>query len=114
MSDQRTRETRSPPKDKQYSLERDGRDAYGENNKSRRKAIPLFKAQSNRRGRHAARVAVTAIDGDEAVTALLDLAEADAKALRPAKKKSPDLPLSEFIARQRKKRARKAVRPEAD
>lgn len=102
MSDQKTRERRSPPGDKQLSLERDGRNDYGENSKSSRKNIPLFKAQSNRRGRHGARVAVNAMIDDEAVEAERMLLLADQKALKPAKRKSPDSPLGEMLARKEK------------
>lgn len=99
MSDPKTREKRSPPKDKKLSYERDGRDAYGENNKSKRKAIPLFKAQSNRQGRHGSRIAVAQMSGDEDVDEEKSLLEVDRKFLRPAKTKVPDLPLSEHLKR---------------
>jgi hypothetical protein len=103
MSDQKTRETRSPLRDKQLSYERDGRDAYGENNKSKRKAIPLFKAQSNRQGRHGSRIAVSKMTGDHTVDEEAALLEADRKALRPSKRKSPDLPLGEYLLRKDKR-----------
>jgi hypothetical protein len=99
MSDEKTRQTRSPPRDKQLSLERDGRNSYGENSKSSRKNIPLFKAQSNRRGRHGAEIAVNVLIDDDAVEAERRLLLADQKALKPAKRKSPDLPLGEVLAR---------------
>ena len=65
MGDQKARLQRSPPIEKQRSYELDGRDGYGENNKSKRKAIPLFKAKSNRQGRHGAKIAVAGMTGDE-------------------------------------------------
>jgi hypothetical protein len=102
LSDQKTREERSPSRDKQLSLEKDGRNDYGENSKSSRKNIPLFKAQSNRRGRHGAKVAVNIMIDDEAVDAERRLLLADQKALRPVKKKSPDRPLGEVLARKGK------------
>ncbi len=65
MGDQKTREERSPQVDKTLSYERDCRDGYGENNKSKRKAILKFKAASNRQGRHFAKVVVDRMTGDE-------------------------------------------------
>lgn len=99
MGDQRTRETRSPPKDKESSLDHDCRNDFGENDKSSRKAIPLFKAQSNRRGRHAAKVAVNGLIDDDSINEMRQLALADAKSLRPAKSKSPDRPLGDYLER---------------
>lgn len=104
MSDKQTRETRSPPKNKQNSLERDCRDAYGENNKSRRKAIPLFKAQSNRRGRHLAKVAVNGLTDDEAVEAICQLSSADLKSRHPFKTKAADIPLKDYFEHQNVRR----------
>ncbi|TCR93379.1 hypothetical protein [Rhizobium sp. BK376] len=102
MSDQKTRESRSPPRDKLLSLDRDGRNDYGENSKSSRKNIPLFKAQSNRRGRHAAKVAANAMGDEDAIESDRRLSLADQKALRPAKTKAPDVPLREVLKRQGK------------
>ncbi|MDO6962827.1 hypothetical protein [Rhizobium alvei] len=102
MSDPKTRERRSPPGDKQLSLERDCRNGYGENSKASRKNIPLFKAQSNRRGRHGARIAVNAMLDDDALQAERMLLLADHKALKPAKRKDPDRPLGETLARKEK------------
>lgn len=97
MGDQKTRETRSPSRDKALSLERDCRDDYGENNKSRRKSIPLFKAQSNRRARHAAKVAIDLVDDIQADSFDASLADADKKALHPFKTKHSDRPLGECL-----------------
>lgn len=102
MGDQKTRESRSPPKDKLLSYERDGRDAYGENNKSKRKAIPRFKAQSNRQGRHGSNIVVAQMSGDETVDEEADLLEADRKARRPAKRKIPDMALGDHLKRKKK------------
>jgi len=46
-------------------MERDGCNVYGENNKSSRKNIPHFKAQSNRRGGRGAKVAFNAMIDDD-------------------------------------------------
>ncbi|MBO0140591.1 hypothetical protein JZX87_05340 [Agrobacterium sp. Ap1] len=104
MSDQKTRERRSPPRDKQLSLEKDGRNDSGENSKSSRKNIPLFKAQSNRRGRHGARIAINTIAADgDTVQAERQLLFADHKALQPSKTKSPDTPLGETLQKKGKR-----------
>ena len=47
-----TKRVRPPAEKKRLSYERDGRNTYGENDKSSRKAIPLFKARSHRKTRH--------------------------------------------------------------
>jgi hypothetical protein len=102
VGDQKVRLQRSPPADKERSYERDGRDGYGENNKSKRKAIPLFKAKSNRQGRHGAKVAVAGMTGDERDADAAKLQAADIKASKPWKTKSPDIPLGDHLARKRK------------
>lgn len=100
MGEQKSREARSPQRDKTISLERDCRDDYGENNKSRRKNIPLFKAQSNRRARHAAKVAIEMVD-DRPDALDTRLANADWKASHPFKTKHPDRPLGECLERRK-------------
>ncbi|ACM35816.1 hypothetical protein Avi_1146 [Allorhizobium ampelinum S4] len=110
MGDQQTRETRSPPDDKKHSLERDCRDCYGENNKSKRKAIPLFKARSNRRGRHAAKVAIVSLLDDDSVDEMNKLAIAEHFALHPQKRKSSDRPLLEFFNHQRVRQSWRSTR----
>ncbi|PBB24631.1 MULTISPECIES: hypothetical protein [unclassified Mesorhizobium] len=99
MGDQKGREQRSPPADKELSYERDGRDAYGENNKSKRKAIPLFKARSNRQGRHGAKIAVAGMTGELRDADEAKLQAADFKASTPWKTKSPDIPLGDYLKR---------------
>lgn len=83
MGNQKDRVSRSPRLDKLLSYERDCRDSYGENNKSKRKAIPRFKAASNRQGRHLSKSVVKKLTGDERVDEEARLAEADCKALHP-------------------------------
>ncbi|QKD02964.1 hypothetical protein [Mesorhizobium loti] len=102
MGDQKAREQRSPPADKELSYERDGRDGYGENNKSKRKAIPLFKARSNRQGRHGAKIAIADMTGEERDVDDAKLRAADFKASTPWKTKSPDIPLGDYLKRKRK------------
>jgi hypothetical protein len=104
MGDQETREARSPQADKALSYERDCRDGYGENNKSKRKAIPKFKAASNREGRHLSKVIVDRMTGDENSDEEAGLLGADRKSLQPWKTKSPDMPLGEMLVRRNKLR----------
>ncbi|WP_442578368.1 hypothetical protein ACSBOB_22920 [Mesorhizobium sp. ASY16-5R] len=104
MGDQKTRETRLPQADKGLSYERDCRDAYGENNKSKRKAIPKFKAASNREGRHLSKVVVDRMTGDENVDEEAGLLASDRKSLQPSKTKSPDIPLGKMLVRRHKLR----------
>lgn len=101
MGNQRNRETRSPPADKELSYERDRRDGYGENNKAKRKAIPLFKARSNRQARHGAKVVVSAVIGEEHEVDMVKLQAADLKASNPWKTKTPDIPLRDHLKRKR-------------
>jgi hypothetical protein len=103
MGDDAIRQSRSPQRDKQHSYDHDCRDAYGENNKSKRKAIPKFKAASNRQGRHLAKAVVGGMTGDDSVDEEMKLLEADQKALRPSKVKSPDMPLGKLMARRKAK-----------
>lgn len=104
MGDQKSREGRSPQVDKALSYERDCRDAYGENNKSKRKAIPKFKAASNREGRHLSKVVVDRMTGDENTDEEAGLLVADRKSLRPSKTKTPDMPLGELLVRRNRHR----------
>ncbi|RWC84937.1 MAG: hypothetical protein E5V58_17765 [Mesorhizobium sp.] len=83
------------------SYERDRRDGYGENNKAKRKAIPLFKARSNRQARHGAKVVVSAVIGEEHEVDMVKLQAADLKASNPWKTKTPDIPLRDHLKRKR-------------
>ncbi|NKN39478.1 hypothetical protein HFC70_24325 [Agrobacterium sp. a22-2] len=103
MGDQKMRESRSPASDKAASLKLDCRDDYGENNKSRRKNIPLFKAQSNRRARHSAKVAVEQTIESSGDVTDAKLANADKKALHPFKTKHSDRPLGECLELRKKR-----------
>ena len=103
MGDQRTRETRSPPKDKEDSLAYDCRNTYCENSKSSRKAIPLFKARSNRSGRRGATVAANLLICEDENEGLRRMALADHKSLHPNKRKSADEPLAQALAKRRER-----------
>lgn len=83
---------RTPQEKKIKSYQHDCRDAYRENNKSRRKAIPLRKALQNRAFRRAAKVQV--LTADKTPTA------AEILAIRRAKfdwRKGSDAPLMEWF-----------------
>lgn len=83
----------SPAEKKALSYERDGVNCYGENNKASRKAIPRFKAATNRTMRRSGRevIASMALADEDRSDAVL--AEITAKGSRPWKRKIPDLPL---------------------
>ena len=101
MGSQKDREERSPPADKELSYELDRRDGYGENNKAKRKAIPAFKARSNRQGRHGAKIAISAMTGEVSDTDGAKLQVADFKASNPAKTKVADISLRDHLKRKR-------------
>jgi len=92
----------TPQEKKELSYERDRRNAYGENDKASRKAIPLRKrivARSYRRStkQQLPESPVVASTDD------LDDAEARVRSVRRSEwKKWPDIPLGEFIARQQR------------
>ncbi|MEZ2329924.1 hypothetical protein AB6802_09380 [Mesorhizobium sp. RCC_202] len=87
--------------DKELSYELDRRDGYGENNKAKRKAIPLFKARSNRQGRHGAKIAISAMTGNVGDADEAKLQVADFKASKPAKTKVQDISLRDHLKRKR-------------
>lgn len=92
---------RSPQEKKALSYARDCRNAYGENDKSSRKAIPLRKRLVNKANRHAAQQRL----GDAAGVVDLDRAERAEERLRGSRpktwRKQPDLPLGQFLQLQR-------------
>ena len=94
----------SPPKTPQekkgLSLARDHRNTYGNNQKAARKAIPLRKAQENRRVRHKDNQAVS--QGSNLDEAALDLAESSVRHgvhRLGGWKKGPDEPLGKVVER---------------
>lgn len=94
----------SPQEKKDLSYRKDRRNAYGENNKSSRKNIPRSKALSIRSERHARNQALhsalIAPTEDQQVATENRVHTASPRRWR----KSPDVPLSEHVARQRKRR----------
>ena len=93
------RPRKSPQEKKRLSLEKDGRNAYGENDKASRKNIPRAKARVNRANRHADTVALgdaLGVPDDE-----LDASAQDGVEGRRRKvwRKWPDEPLGRRLAR---------------
>ncbi len=95
MADLSTRQMRDPEKAKTLRLAKDRVNAYGENDKASRKAIPRFKAETNRTHRHHAKQALSAIDGVGDLMAQADahLADTTFKGLHPGKTKVADVPV---------------------
>jgi len=96
---------KTPQEKKSLSYAKDRRNTFGENSKASRKGIPLAKARANRIERHAQdhllAVAVVA-QTEDALTSV----EVSVRATKPRQwKKSPDAPLSEYLARKARKRA---------
>lgn len=84
---------KSPQEKKQLSLEKDGRNTYGENDKASRKNIPRAKARVNRANRRADSVALTGVIGapDEDIDASAEDAVLGRR--RKVWRKVPDRPL---------------------
>ena len=100
----------TPQQKKQLSYERDGRNAYGENDKGSRKAIPRRKRGVARAYRRATAQLLprdaAAHDGDA-----VEAAEARVSGLRrPGWRKCADTPLGTFVELQREKRLQRAGR----
>jgi hypothetical protein len=101
MADDTTRATRDPERAKQLRLTHDRVNTYGQNDKASRKAIPRFKADTNRahrRGVNALLMDVTA-DGDLTDASDRVVSEATFKGLHPHKRKAADVPVSMAIGR---------------
>jgi hypothetical protein len=96
------RVTRRTPQDKKaLSFEKDRRNAYGENDKSSRKAIPFRKRWVNKTNRHADSQALHAAEGphDESVESAVDDRVHGRRPKRWAK--TPDESLGDHLARRR-------------
>src|SRR5262249_37663744 len=102
---------RSPSEKKRLSYERDGRNTRAES-KSSRKAIPNFKARSNRAMRHGVaqtlKVIGSALD-EEIDRADVGLANETFKGLNPVKTKDADEPLGAILASKGKLSVKKAT-----
>lgn len=96
---------KTPHQKKKASLARDRRSVYGENDKATRKNLPRKKARLNRAVRHKVHAELH-VDGAPVEKLELDTLDTAVAATRRKKfKKAPDLPLIEYIDRQREKRA---------
>jgi hypothetical protein len=99
---------KTPADKKAASHAHDRRNAYGENNKSSRKNIPRSKAIVHRAERRVVRSVVahselTSVDAAEGVETRI--AESKAQRLQGFKK-SPDVPLGEYLERKRRRKRR--------
>jgi hypothetical protein len=100
----------SPQEKKALSYRRDRRSDYDANDKASRKNVPLAKARSHRKVRHADKSALR--DPDAAVACV------PLRLRKPAWKKSPDVSLGLYLRHQRWRRAAAEARqrgePEPD
>jgi hypothetical protein len=95
---------RSPQEKKALSYARDRRNAFGENDKSSRKAIPLRKRLVNRANRHAARQQLSEV-GDRVTAERADRIEERVQGTKPKTwRKWPDEPLGQVLERKRQRR----------
>ncbi len=101
----------SPEEKKALSYARDGRNAYGENDKSSRKAIPRRKRQRARATRRLANQQLPkgVADVPDEQTEAIDRGIGTAKRKHTWHKK-PDVPLRDWVSRQRKRRQRQNTR----
>jgi hypothetical protein len=104
--DMAKRPPKSPQQKKALSLAKDRRNAYGENDKASRKAIPLRKAKENRRVRRAAdQLLNAAATAEEEVAATVESSlRHDVKRVG-GWKKAPDVPLSDYLKVQARRRS---------
>ena len=94
---------KSPQEKKLLSYAKDRRNTFGENSKASRKGIPLAKARANRVERHAQDHLLSqavAVTSEEALIAV----EVAVRSTKPRQwRKSPDMPLSKYLARRARK-----------
>ena len=91
------RRRRTPEAEKHLSYERDCVNDYGENDKASRKAIPRFKAESNRKKRRHAKQVLPLITDSE-LPESVDASLADSENALPRKTKGRDVPLGSVLA----------------
>lgn len=97
---------KTPQEKKLLSYAKDRRNAYGENDKSSRKAIPLRKRLVNRANRHASQRLLSEATGAADVE-VAEAAEHRALGKRPKRwSKRPDKPLGEYLADKARRRGR--------
>jgi hypothetical protein len=96
---------RSPQDDKALSYAKDRRNAYGENDKAARKAIPRRKRGVNKANRHAEQQLLKAAQGRVSAVDAED-AEERLRGRRPKRwRKVPDMPLGQLLERRRRRAA---------
>lgn len=101
MTEDRPPSSRSPQQKKALSYANDRRNAYGENAKASRKAIPARKAREHREERRAVNRSLDQITRADEETA--DRLESDARhdiARTGGWTKKPDIPLKDWVERQ--------------
>lgn len=97
---------KSPQEKKALSYAKDRRNGYGENDKSSRKAIPARKAEANRKVRRKARQTADVLDFcDEETAALAESSLRHDLERLGGWKKTPDVPLSDFVELQERRRS---------
>lgn len=98
----------TPQEKKELSYKKDRRNAYGENDKSSRKNIPLRKRLVNRANRHREQQLLSGATGTPDADAA-DTTEQRLLGTRPKSwRKIPDEPLGERIRKQLSRRRRRA------
>jgi hypothetical protein len=97
---------KSPQEKKALSYAKDRRNAYGENAKASRKAIPLRKAGENREDRRKVNQDLAALpELDEAAAALIESSARHEINRVRGWKKHADIPLAQFVEMQSRKRS---------
>ena len=95
---------KTPQEKKELSYAKDRRNAYGENDKSSRKNIPLRKRLVNRANRHSAQRALSEAVG-VTDSASEEAAEQKVASKRPKSwRKQPDIPLTEHLERKSRRK----------
>jgi hypothetical protein len=95
-------EQKSPQEKKALSYARDRRNAYGENDKASRKAIPARKAGENRKARRKAGHALAVIERlDESVANVVESSLVQDVERVGGWTKDADVPLGEHVAKQK-------------
>ena len=98
---------RSPQEKKALSYARDRRNAFGQNDKASRKAIPLRKRLVNRANRHAARQQLSEAAGPVA-SERAERVEERVQGTKPKTwRKWPDQPLGQILEQKRQRRERR-------
>jgi hypothetical protein len=96
----------TPQDKKRLSYEHDRRNAYGENAKASRKAIPRRKQQGRQAGRRSTKQIIPAayVADDLLADNSVENRIASIDGKRQRWRKSPDIPLRDFVQRQKKRR----------